>query len=270
MRLLEYMSYEGGNRSKAISEREARNLILKKYNNALDAAQKGSCIWRGNRKLDKEYYFIDPRMSLDKRVSPWAYKNYYNLLISNLPSWNKYPKRNKSIIATTDIDDASSRAGIDGAVLVLPKNGSKIGVCPTEDIWYSFSNTHGDLNDFNKELHIIFRSGFGGRPNFKSTEHQYSVFLETCDMIDENKKDIMKNMNKGEFKNLFYFHEYFKHDNEKLIDYIDNILNPDKNDFSLITAGDLIKNGNYEVWTDGPSILIKEKSFLADEFGIKT
>ena len=95
----------------------------------------GKGIWRGMRLNDGEFaVFAQP--STGKRRSENTY-NFYTLFIDENPEWAEYPKRSNSFICSTSIDRAQAYGRLRGkrTCLILPKNGSKIGVVPANDIW---------------------------------------------------------------------------------------------------------------------------------------
>lgn len=242
MRLKTFILNE--NRSVSISEDDVRKLIKTDYSIAL----KGTPIFRGVSNYDKDFLFIDPSKH-EERLSPYAYSNVYNLLLSNLPSWNKYPKRNKSIICTTDIDNAYGR-GFGAAYYVIPKNNSKIGICPSRDIWFSFKE-FGTLNELNNIISILFETF-----NIKYNDADFKKFKNNCDELDDKKYNI-KNLNLKKYKIEYeWLTEYLNIPELKLLDILNQILDPNKNRFKLSKPGDDNLSIGVETWTDGPSILI--------------
>lgn len=118
------------------------NLFENQYSQAFQlAVQNKFTMFRGNRNVG---LYVEREPSL--RFSSSGIPNIYTRLLSGiLPSWRKYPHRNKSFICSlatwvvssyTHGDDKGS-----GVYWVLPENNAKIGVCPTRDIWSSFENS---------------------------------------------------------------------------------------------------------------------------------
>lgn len=204
-------------------------------------------IYRGLRHRD-DYLFIKP--SSYNRVSANT-NNYYTILFDNLPSWKDYPKRSKSIIGTVNYYTAEFYGTI---YRVIPKDGSKIGVCPEDDIWNSFHilNSHFmTLQDFNyciDQCISIYNNNADNSINVNSYEELLTIF----DYIQDN-----RDMFYGILIDMWY--DGNKH--MKFIDYIDKILlNPEKNGFKLITYPYTEKiSYDCEIWTDGDSILINDE-----------
>ncbi len=242
MRLDNFLLNEG--RSMELGEKEAHNFMTKHCQDAM----KGSEIFRGNRTLRADYYLIDTSVA-DDRISPFAANNIYNLLLSNLPSWKHYPKRNRSVICTTDKNNASGRG--DGTFYrVLPIDNSKIGICPSSDIFYAFEGVGvWTLNDLNRDLESFFEDN-GITDNIKWIDKDFSKFTNACRKVDKLKKeesltDLPEWMNSYEIGKDFF------------IDWLDEILSPNNNGFKLINAGDKFDDDRAEVWTDGKCLLVK-------------
>jgi hypothetical protein len=260
-------------RSISVTEKDARDFIHKSCSQAL----KGTPIYRGHRLYKDDYFTINPK-SFSERESPYADFNYYNLLLSNLPSWSKYPKRNKSVICTTE-SDAALRRGNGNGYIVLPINGSKIGVCSAADIWDSFENLNtANMNRFNKTLQRLFdilkENDYGTLPVNLDTD--YSSFTNFCEIVDIAKGDTYAfddiladilyeddDLDEDDVKWLMEF----KNSKLKFLSYIDSILSPHKNGFKLITAGsEFAELTEYlEVWTDSKCILVKVTSVIGKE-----
>lgn len=221
-------------------------------------AMKGTHIYRGAMSYEDEYLFVKPSIS-KPRLSPNASYNFYNLLMSNLPSWKQYPPRDKSLICTTDYRNASRRS-LNNCYYVLPVDGSKIGVCPRGDIWDCFSDLNvGDMQEFNIQLDEFFSDNLIGKERslLEYIDTDYPDFIKACNAIDEIKKT--EQLLPLEFS-MFWLKPY-KDSDTKLIDYLNNILDPKEHDFELKKTGAFI-SGNYEVWTDGDSLLIDHESDL--------
>ena len=63
-----------------------------------------------------------------ERVSQNTNNIYTTLFSDILPSWKDYPPRNKSFICTSDYSTALA-FGQPYSYVVLPKNGTNIGIC---------------------------------------------------------------------------------------------------------------------------------------------
>lgn len=243
--------YLNEGRSKEVDFKFASDFINKRCKNAV----KGTPIYRGNRKVEDDYLHIIPA-NYDARISPYADTNYYNLLFSNLPSWKKYPKRNKSIVCSTDYDEARNRNNHFCPYRVFPVDGSNIGVCPDWDIWDSFTDAldGNDLADFNYVLEAFLENVLpSGILWGQRADVDYSIFVKQCKLIDKNKKDTSIDDIYDIYRRP-WLDAWFESD-QPFLSYISQLLSPDKNGFKLVKVGAKMPDTR-EVWTDGESILV--------------
>lgn len=111
------------------------HFFTKDFSEAYQAYKQGKIIYRGDRSLEGNTIIgVTPGIRVSQNTS-----NIYTSLFSGiLPSWDEYPKRNSCAVCTNNEDKASRYAGHD-IFVIFPKNGTKIGICPTKDIWMSFN-----------------------------------------------------------------------------------------------------------------------------------
>lgn len=245
MRLKNYILNEG--RSKKISTGEALDIISEK---CTDVLKNETLIYRGLSKGTYHTAIVSP--SNFERKSKYT-SNYYTLLMDNLPAWKQYPKRSKSIVCTTDIRYAVDMGG-GAAYRVLPFNGSKIGVCPSSDLWGAFKLDIDGLDDFNYGIRAMIK--VYELENKVEDTNKYSDLVELFDLIDKAKQE------HGEMSNPYYrvmFKSYFETD-VKLIDFVKEIFDPKRHKFSLETTKTFKNIHNREIWTDGTSVLINLES----------
>lgn len=263
MRLTKYIKesafshlYDKVGRSVEVTAQYADNYLKTKCKKSLDIPQ----IFRGvSTSYGKDIYLLDPKEG-SNRISPYATHNYYNLLMSNLPLWSKYPKRNKSIIATTNRSDAKSRGGGEYYV-VVPVDEATIGVCNEDDIWSSFDRMTYSMNNFNKILEEVMRpiAIMNSSVAYADADTNYTTFKRLCAKVDRNRDKIdMDELSYYSADEIEWVVDYMEY-GDKLIDVLDNLLDPDRYGFTLRKAGDALPGGR-EVWTAHPSILIKVDS----------
>jgi hypothetical protein len=232
MRLQAYILNEG--RSRKISEDRAKDLLTSKCSDSLKAWKKndGSYIFRG---VDNINDYLRINSSVKKERMSANTTNEYTFLINHiLSSWKKYPLRN--IICST----SDKNAGHYGTTYnVFPVNGTRIGVCSNEDIWFSFRKSGilnlDNVNDFIFNLEAM---------NYNASELSSLVRRLTKDEVD--KMDLIKfdllPLDKWDEKDTFYT-------------FLDNVLDPDANGFKLKKAGQSLPKGK-EVWFNGEAVLI--------------
>jgi len=251
MRLENYLIEQGG-RGKPIPLAEAAKYAVLHCQKALmakDLIYRGLQVHLGRGSSDHpEVFFVQP--SKHERASANT-TNFYNMMLSNFPSWKNYPKRNKSLICTTDF----YRAGDYGFVYyVIPKDGSKIGICDEGDIWNSFAKV-SDPVGLNDMLSHIFRDFF--RIHVDDTD--WNDIVKGFQMIDKDRDGVI-NSTLSDKSFRYVIPEEMWDDYrigkwatfEKMMEWY---FDPDANGFRVVTVGSPLP-GNVEVWTSGDSILI--------------
>ena len=123
-----FKKYLNEGRTKKINGEKAVDLIIKnasKNFKSIYMTGKVMPIYRG--LPDKtEFGYIDTNKG-ELRIYANTY-NYMTLLMDNLSSWKKYPKRSRGIICSTDPDYASDFAGWGDINHVIPYDNVKIAV----------------------------------------------------------------------------------------------------------------------------------------------
>jgi len=206
-----------------------------------------------------------------ERTSPFSSFNYYNLLLSNLPSWKKYPPRNRSLICSLDYHSAENYGD---AQYVFPVDGSKVGVCPEADIWLSFQNVQ-ELDDLNWQITTLIEASGLREP--KTWNEVQKCFME----IDKKRDDIVSKLADDDEKDSRTFYNahtsrmnFFTHDvkyfytKNTLMEALEEALDPTYNKFKLVKVGDPVSPDRswHEVWTDGVSILMPVNTKFQDIF----
>jgi hypothetical protein len=253
MRLQQYILQEG--RGKSISIDEAKSLIEVMCIDALKAYKNGSIIYRGV-KQQYDYALINPK-SGKPRVSANT-SNHYTLINDNSPYWKGYPKRSESIICSTEKDVTYLYGNV---YIVLPYDGAEIGVCPSQDYWYSFEKSiDSSLDQFNSNLDYLIKMVTDKKVNLKS----YSSLVKSFKEFDESFNK-MSDDPKIIIKNTYEFLKKYK-DDDSLLKYVQKLLSPKPNGFQLKKSGDKLPKKR-EVWTDSKSILISYENIdIIDSF----
>lgn len=236
-------------RTKIIKPEEAMDFIKNKCTDVLDFYRKSNIrIFRGTSKGN--YLYIDTRGK--KERTSRDIPNFYTLIINNDQSWKNFPKR--QIICST------IRVAYGNVLyVVFPVNGSKIGVCPESDIWYSFYGIKKarikSIVIFLDELDIFFEKHVN--INIKT----YEDLKKACDEIDKK----INNRNKI----IFEFINYDEFKKRGLFNILIDLFSP-KN-FEVVDTKKLnkLKSGR-EVWMDTECVFIGENEFsFFDELEIK-
>ena len=239
--------------------------------NASDACRamcSGINLYRGVTGFYDNYAIVDP--TLKKRKSANTH-NYYTLMMDNLPSWQGWPKRSRSLICSTskkktmayseyDFDNGGSYLSI---YQVLPFNGAKLAVCPRDDIWTSFAK--------------VFGYNMGGKINgtlvgpLTSARVPATGYRSMMQGIFENREKIM------EFESFVgydllptkcrpFWEEVARTKSiPEMISVFNEKLSPEYNNFHLLTSNNqtmLADVYSREVWTDSKCYLINVNSNL--------
>jgi hypothetical protein len=262
MRFVQHLT-EG--RTEAIQIDDARDIVDKKCKKAVKQFKNGNTIYRGVYLDGANYAYINPKKG-SPRESAYAGHNYYTLLIDNLKEWKKFPKRSRSIVCSTDRAKAEDYGGSRNTYIVLPYDGAKIGVCPSDDIFYSFRTWSkagiSDGRNFNWHMHNMFNKiyEFNGR-----ADKDWRTLQDAIQFVQENMEDpSLDPLVQTFYKDMKWIARSWKGTVMKTLEYL---MSPKENRFQLKTIGQTIPTG-VEVWTDSEAILVRREfieAFLGEE-----
>ena len=212
----------------------------------------GVCIYRG-LKNDNISVLTDPTKGKPRRSID--IENYYTLLIDNLHSWKKYPKRSHSIIGATDAETAIDY-GTNNYV-VFPFDNVKIGICPKVDIWYSFQNSVGNLRSLTNKLTSLLYKTTTTRNFDKDWKTLTKAFIQSEDFAEEHSEKFSVILKKINFLYPDIWEELL---DKSYIEILDHYMDPQKNGFRLFTPKDSLNLAPCnEVWVGGKSILVQDE-----------
>jgi len=195
--------------------------------------------------------------------------NHYTLLIDNSDAWKDYPKRSKSFIASLQPKkylDGRNNPMSDNSYLVIPNDGSKWGICPTDDILTSFDS----LKKYGRFTSTIFESmnklssyyfNLGGI-NDNHINVMKSDILELQKYIYSNFSSAQEFLNTIDpLDQAIYFSNFlFDHWSLDIWNSLEKIFNQKTNNIQLKKYINLeninIKYPELEVWTDSPCVFI--------------
>ena len=254
---MKFSNWLNESRGQKLDLSETIEIVQKNCKQILENYKKNAnYIYRGIKSTD-DYIFIEPKKHVRKSANT---ANYYTLLFDHiLPSWKKFPQRSESIICTTRRDSAASYA--QGAPhIILPFDNAKIGVCPKSDIWMSFLMDM-DLTEFNDNLEFYMELAGQLKSDVESNPNSLKKALEeTGKFMKNNKEEIEAN---PDYKWYSLFYSLFMNYNGTFLQFLNNLLDPSKNNFELIKPKDNIgKFKMNEMWTESPSIMIKETKIV--------
>ncbi len=134
MRIKLFKLFEG--RSSELTEQDFVDLL---NNNCKDFIKNPTILQRNKNDNDnKRFYSINPKAHIRTSMilgsgTAGVKSNHGTLLMDNLYSWSKYPKRSQSLIGMTDYNSYDT-FGKD-KFFIIPFDGAKFGVCPGSDLW---------------------------------------------------------------------------------------------------------------------------------------
>jgi hypothetical protein len=212
-------------------------------------------IWRGLSTIQEDYVFYNNLSSTNRLQRPKNPNSYiYNIWIDTHPSWEKYPKRKHSLIMSNDSEYASNYSYEGDPHLVIMDLKAKCGICPTDDIWYSFSDA--------KDMHEWFPKNYFKNfiPNdWRDIISKFDEIFKKYGFKSLDKKHNIKN-NNPQFYELFMTIYDPKDSFNTLEEILSQYLDPQTNGFKLATFGDIITKRvklpySCEIWASEPAYL---------------
>jgi hypothetical protein len=216
-----------------------------------------------------DFLLVNPKISSQDRIAPYASKNYHNLLISNLESWKDWPRRNKSLICASSYRALSHGGGfIKGPsvdYVIIPFDDTMVATGDRGDFWNCFSNLPKDEDFTEEDL---------DRPSIA----YYMTLL--VNELDRNVKPSL-NTNWNELKSFLEESEASEHiiskyfttdyevlwdDSLNLLENLNILLNPKSNNFkltditgvmNLYSQLDTNESEARESWFEDESIMIR-------------
>ncbi len=189
--------------------------------------------------------------------------NFYTVIFDNSPYFKDYPKRSKSMICSNSIAYAENYTGWSEPYAIIPFDGTKIAVCPRQDIWETKIPQTSVFSRSVKNLELIQYSDHftSGKSGISSETNKLSEIQEKLKQRLNNDQD---------------FRATFKHKNvNEIINDIFNDLHPDTLNFRLMSIPNFsstFKNsldkfktregGSNECWVSGPCVAIRLNVYL--------
>lgn len=249
MRLTKYFKlFES--RTSELSEEEFFKIMKE---NCTDFINNPKYLQRIKNKFERTYAYIDPKMhnrieGIDRNMA----KNLL-FLLDNLPAWKDYPKRNKSIIATSGDKKSNGIYGSD-YYIIIPFDGAKFGVVPGDDLW-------GCRFKVGENKGVCFGTLQSSMDDNKVLNSNYDIMMEDIQRLYDNYEgNDMLLMNWS--KVLGQFFDYIKSlGYESVKQAFSDLLTPDKlygfdrpEHFRISNYTEL-KNDDSEVWTDSKCLV---------------
>ena len=245
-------------------EEIVKALQLPEYSDAVAAFKKGKRIYRGDKSQEEHLgIFITPGIRVSQNTS-----NIYTKLMSELlPSWRKYPRRDKCAVCTNSKDMAYHYSKV-YCFSIFPQNGTKIGVCNSGDIWDSFpflfemANIYS-LTEFVDIIEYLFELVLG---NEIDTPKLFRQDVNTIqNVIKQLEKELRKqpyrdfsNINRIEL--IRYIISEIRH-GKSFLRTLNFLMNPRENEFRLVSIKNIPNKSEYssnELWFEGQYLMIRE------------
>jgi hypothetical protein len=242
----------------AVTPYQAENLQLEKAMELLNAhctealPMLENPIWRSMKDHQEPLVFIDTTNSERKSQNT---SNHYTLLMDNSPNYALWPKRSKSLIATSDRTYANAFGG--SLYALFPFNGTRIGICPEKDIW----EVKAHLPEFEPNIHTTFEGIADMCRNYLYLpDTSYAEFVKAVKMPRVEKE--LRYLSNG------------KVGSEDFIDVLNRGMAPDRTGMQIKTIKSFALNHpmKNEVWFSGKCIAIEKslwKRFVDSKNGVK-
>jgi hypothetical protein len=216
-----------------------------------------------------DFLLVNPKISSQDRIAPYAYKNYHNLLISNLESWKDWPRRNKSLICASSYRALSHGGGfIKGPsvdYVIIPFDDTMLATGDRSDFWNCFPNLPKDEDFMEEDLDrpsiayymtsLIHELDRNVKPSLNTNWNELKSFLEGSEVSEQ----II-----GKYFTTDY--EVLWDDSLNLLENLDILLNPKSNNFkltdivgvmNLYSQLDTNESEALESWFEDESIMIR-------------
>lgn len=245
-------------------EEIVKALQLPEYSDAVAAFKKGKRIYRGDKSQEEHLgMFITPGIRVSQNVS-----NIYTKLMSELlPSWRKYPRRDKCAVCTNSQDMAYHYSKV-YCFSIFPQNGTKIGVCSGSDIWDSFpflfemANIYS-LTEFVDIIEYLFELVLSDEIDTPK------LFRQDVNTIQNVIKQLEKELRKQPYRDfsninrielIRYIISEIRH-GKSFLRTLNFLMNPRENEFRLVSIKNIPVKGEYgsnELWFEGQYLMIRE------------
>jgi hypothetical protein len=203
-------------------------------------------------------------------------KFWVDKLIKEMPSWNRMPSRSRFIKAYTNFDRTF---GGDDVYVLIPLDGTRVGVAPGASFYRSFKGLHKNLGfdrvdnkTFTDWLDTV-QNSFAQLTDTKIKKYKPKTFGEFRTALKQIDKIIGEDRHKLE-KNLS-IGESISNEDAKIIKdllsrhissterYLAEKLEPEANGFHSVRIESFSRGtGDHEVWIDFPALLIKRTAYI--------
>ena len=216
-----------------------------------------------------DFLLVNPKLSSQDRIAPYASKNYHNLLISNLESWKDWPRRNKSLICASSYRALSHGGGfIKGPsvdYVIIPFDDTMVATGDRSDFWNCFPNLPKDEDFFEEDLDrpsiayymtsLVHELDRNVKPSLNTNWNELKSFLEGSEASEQ----IISKYFTTDYEVLW-------DDSLNLLENLNILLDPKSNNFkltdivgvmNLYSQLDTNESEALESWFEDESIMIR-------------
>lgn len=206
------------------------------------------------------FSYINPKIHSRSDGSSASIAKNINIFLNNLPSWREFPKRNNSVIISSNMDRYEASYGSEYHV-VIPFDVAKFGVTPSLDLWDVIIKLPSK-NESIQDLKFTLSSLQRGLRALNIKNISYNEFISDIQSIFDHYKiedDIIGTFSTKDIKTLFDW--FISNDIENVEDGFDIVLSPTalsshrKIGFVINSYSELETNYPYEIWTESECLL---------------
>ena len=232
----------------------------------------GARIYRGAVDAGKSAFQFGDTSTFKRRSANT--ENYYTTFIATSDKWSEFPSREHAFICADNKSTAISYGRFNKDVyLVIPADNARLGICPTPDIWSSFSylktatdiKSLSSLNQFIKEASACFD---GRVLSDSSSEFIRKTFRNwTIKDFDDMGRGVSKHPGhevrhntRVDAKDVAKAMLATKSDNFE--EFLEEMLDPKKNGFHHTKAADFKgPDAHAEIWVQGEALFVRMTDF---------
>lgn len=208
--------------------------------------ENGPVIYRGMKPQENGYAIFNTG---DIKRKSRNGRNYYTLMIDNLPEWSEYPKRSQSLICGSSLDVVEYYAESAGETyVVVPLENQDFGVCPEGDIWASFAEINDNPIDMINNMIFAAANEVGITINETDFEKMKDDFITLSSYRDNPAVNEL-------------YSELSIPSDQSIFDWYVNYINPERNGFELTKKANIPVDK--EVWVSG-KLLVFDQKYLND------
>lgn len=258
MRLNSFLLSEG--RAQSISQKKAIELLAKNCSESIDLYENHRVEFNRGSGHSAWWLFIEPSLTYRKVSSGVGSYMYYQHLMDELPEWQSYPKRSRSVMAFVNSYNAAGLFG-NNIHTMFPFNGANLGVCKTGDIWREQAwGYHLHLTTLAPRLANLFDIVGADK---KAAEKDYWSLRQAMMKVDEYGKDKLKKELIDRRNDVEYWIQcvpYLNpniHVHDDLLTVIREVMDPKAGKFKNLKLGQITAAyKEAEIWTDSPCVMV--------------